>query len=305
MPRKVRRSSASNTAEHADGGFSIVPRGETVDERLRSLMEHPLYSDPVDGRLRDHVSELYRHAYPGEARADATGRTEIADPAIRPEDVTPFDPSGSGGNGGTVHVRQHTRDGHHVSAYDRTAPGGGGNQARGRIHDGLSAVGGGGYKGHEPDRPKSPIPEPKYRDDKKGGAFFGDRRRNPDGSIRKHQGVDIVAKAGAPVTSPVWGRIEIRDSYSSGHPLAGKFTNIRVIGDDGRSYDLYYVAAKDANGNPLVRNGDRVAPGTAIGTVQDRASKDPGMQNHIHFEVEENGKKIDPKPVIDRWIGGR
>ncbi len=190
--------------------------------------------------------------------------------------------SGDGGSGGTVHVRGHTRDGHKVSAYDRAAPGGG------------------GYKGHEPDRPKSPIPEPKYRKDNQGGSFFGDRR-----GARRHKGVDIAAEAGTPVTSPVWGRVEIRDSYGPGHPLVGRFTNVWVHGDDGRSYGLYYVAAKDANGNPLVKNGDRVAPGAALGTVQDRASKDPGMQNHIHFEIEENGKKIDPKPVIDGWIGGR
>jgi hypothetical protein len=34
--------------------------------------------------------------------------------------------SGNDGSGGTVHVREHSRDGHPVSAYDRAAPGGGG-----------------------------------------------------------------------------------------------------------------------------------------------------------------------------------
>ncbi len=154
MPKRARKSLSPDAAEPA--GFPIVPVGDTVEQRLRSLMEHPLYSDPVDGRLRDHVGDLYRRAYPGEARADATGRTEIAAPAIAPEDVMPFDPRGNGESGGTVHVRKHTRDGHPVVAYDRAAPGGGGTK---------------GHEGNIPGREGGT--EPKHF----GGAF-GDFLRN-------------------------------------------------------------------------------------------------------------------------------
>jgi len=233
--------------------------------------------------------------YPDEAMFDGVKKLQTAlgveaSGSIRPggaeEEALSAALDGNGGDtgsGGTVHVRAHTRDGDvHVSAYDRSAPGGG------------------GHKAHEPDRPKSPIPNPKYRKDSKGGAFFGDRRKG-----HTHKGVDIAAKPGTPVTSPGWGNIEVRPTYGPNHPLAGQYTNIWVHGDDGRSYGLYYVTPRDADGNPLVKNGDRVAPGTPIGSVQDRASKDPGMQNHIHFEIEENGRKIDPKPTIDGWIGQR
>jgi hypothetical protein len=157
MRKRVRKSSFSDAAEGADGGFPIVPMGDTVEQRLRSLMEHPLYLDPVDGRLRDHVRREFSRAYPGGEDRDATGRNVDPAPAIRPEDVASFDPSGSDGrNGGTVHVRGHTRDGHQVSAYERAAPGGG------------------GYKGHEGNTPgREDGAKPKHF----GGAF-GDFLRN-------------------------------------------------------------------------------------------------------------------------------
>jgi hypothetical protein len=49
-----------------------------------------------------------------------------------PEEAALSNALADAASGGTVHVREHSRDGHPVSAYDRAAPGGGGH----RGHDG-------------------------------------------------------------------------------------------------------------------------------------------------------------------------
>ncbi|WP_337996394.1 hypothetical protein [Oleispirillum naphthae] len=60
-----------------------MPAGDTVDRRLRSLMEHPLYHDPADDRLRAHVTQEFARAYPDAEAYDAAGRTLRSGPAIR------------------------------------------------------------------------------------------------------------------------------------------------------------------------------------------------------------------------------
>ncbi len=262
MPKRVRKSLLPADAKQAS--FPIVPVGDTVEQKLRSLMEHPLYSDPVDGRLRDHVGELYRRAYPGEARADATGRTEIAAPAIRPEDVAPFDPSGGdGGTGGTVHVCEHTRDGHKVSAYDRAAPGGGSGTQHQKPHD----------------TPQGGISPPTRRGRVRGVDGWGDggygAKRKRNGSEYAHQGTDFAAEPGEDVLSTISGtviRIDV-DPYGD-----GKFTGVIIRSDDGYEARTVYV-------KPNVGVGARVERGAPIGTAQDLRQKYPGITNHVHTEL--------------------
>jgi hypothetical protein len=90
MRKRVRKSLFPDAAE--DAGFPIVPVGDTVEQRLRSLMEHPFYQDPVDGRLRDHVRREFSRAYPGGEDRDASGRSVDSAPALRPDEVRSFDP---------------------------------------------------------------------------------------------------------------------------------------------------------------------------------------------------------------------
>jgi hypothetical protein len=68
------------------------PQGDTVDRRIRSLMEDPRYPD--DARLRQHVERQFETAYPGEARFDESGRMEKPLAEITPAEVSPFDPRG-------------------------------------------------------------------------------------------------------------------------------------------------------------------------------------------------------------------
>jgi hypothetical protein len=157
-----------------------------------------------------------------------------------------------------------------------------------------------------------PVDNPILRDDEQGGARFGDDRtavvRNPDGSTTtikyRHEGVDIAAPPGAPVKSPVEGTVVgVGDAYKERHPLHGKYDAIRIKTKDGHEIVLRYATARDADGNALVKPGDKVGPGQVIGTVQDRAKETRGMQNHLHLEMRERpgGRAIDPTPWLRSW----
>ncbi len=71
----------------------VLPKGDTTDEKIRSLMDDPRY--PADPRLRTHVENAFMEAYPGNAAYDAFGRMERPEAAIPPEAVPAFDPTGS------------------------------------------------------------------------------------------------------------------------------------------------------------------------------------------------------------------
>ncbi len=168
MRRRVRRSSSSTATSPLNVDFPIAPAGDSVDRLLRSFAEHPLYSDPspTGDLYRAHVAAEIGRAYPGTGR-DATGRATAA-PAIRPEEVRPFDPrnaatGGGGSSGGEVQVKAHARDGGEtpVKAHTRSAPGTGGS-AKNSDHPGAAWSGlfPGEGGSHHHDRNKNQICPP-------------------------------------------------------------------------------------------------------------------------------------------------
>jgi hypothetical protein len=75
----------------------IIPTGKTVDERLKSMQQNPLYADQNDRRLFNHVTREYQRAYPGEAQYDEFGKMKRPRPSIQPGQVRAFDPNGVAG----------------------------------------------------------------------------------------------------------------------------------------------------------------------------------------------------------------
>ncbi|MDV7340933.1 hypothetical protein RYZ26_15100 [Terasakiella sp. A23] len=73
---------------------AIVPQGNTVDERIRSMMQDNRYQDKRDTGLRDHVVKQFERAYPGMVEYDETGKMVQAKPIISPDEVEPYDPHG-------------------------------------------------------------------------------------------------------------------------------------------------------------------------------------------------------------------
>jgi murein DD-endopeptidase MepM/ murein hydrolase activator NlpD len=220
---------------------------------------------------------------------------------------------------GEVHVQAHARDGGKVEVADywRAAPGAGsesepapGPSKVRNLLDGAEDAGeetaeaGDAQAGADDDRPKSvsPVPNPEMRDDLEGSGRFGAKRKG-----HLHEGIDVLAKPGDEVVSPVDGTIvRIRPAYED--PKYEGLQAITIKGDDGREYKFLYVTPKDGDGQPTVQAKDRVSAGDPIGTVQDRAAYDRtgNMKNHVHIEIRDKlGQVVDPTPHFKRWQGKR
>ena len=147
------------------------------------------------------------------------------------------------------------------------------------------------------------MPNPKIRDDRRGHGSFGDKRTNPDGSIREHKGVDLEALPGTPIKSPVDGTVRrIGDPYGPENRLHGQYKSITIRTEDGREVRMFYVAPTDAEGSQIINKGDKVSAGSVIGTLQDRAKASSGMKNHVHLEIrDKQGKAVDPAPWLNNW----
>ncbi|MBJ7353537.1 MAG: M23 family metallopeptidase [Thermoleophilaceae bacterium] len=121
------------------------------------------------------------------------------------------------------------------------------------------------------------------------GARFGAGR---PGHI--HQGQDIVADAGTPIVAPYSGTI----SYVAYQDAAGYY--VVEHADDGRDYVFMHLI----KGSAVVKVGDRVATGGAIGKV---GTTGVASGPHLHFEIwvggpwQFGGHPVDPLPLLKSW----
>jgi murein DD-endopeptidase MepM/ murein hydrolase activator NlpD len=196
---------------------------------------------------------------------------------------------GGAGGPGIVHVRAYSQDraGHavRVSAHERGAPGAGANAPVGDS-SGLpkmeNPVYGGTIRGR----------------DGYGTGHFGADRVGPDGKHYPHKGIDVVAKPGQPVYSPVGGTIEGPpfDPYRSRKASRGIYEGVTIRTDDGHRVRIMYV-------NSHVRSGTRVESGTPIGTAQDLSKVYPPrkggtMTNHVHIDIKKGDTFKDPTGMV-------
>lgn len=108
-----------------------------------------------------------------------------------------------------------------------------------------------------------------------------------DRGARRHQGQDIFARRGTPVLAATQGYV-LRVAE---HGRGGKV--VWVLGTGGRRY---YYAHLDAHAATL-SVGDRVEPGTVLGTVGTTGNA-RGTPPHLHFGVYGPGGAIDPLPLL-------
>jgi len=109
-----------------------------------------------------------------------------------------------------------------------------------------------------------------------GGEYGASREYGP------HEGVDLAVPVGTPVVAMVNGSLSFSET-----PLGGLI--IYLHGDDGRTYVYMHL------GERVGYKGMGVKVGDIIGRV--------GMTGltsgpHLHFEVRENSKNIDPTPLL-------
>lgn len=102
-----------------------------------------------------------------------------------------------------------------------------------------------------------------------------------------HMALDLSGNAGDSVYAALDGKVvAVYDNYLEG--------NVIEL-DHGNNLKTIYKSMADTKGLEV---GDTVSRGQVIGTIGTSASE-AHLGNHLHFEVEENGKKIDPNGYLN------
>jgi hypothetical protein len=110
------------------------------------------------------------------------------------------------------------------------------------------------------------------------------RRRHPIfHDVRPHYGIDISARRGSPIVATAAGTVS-KAGWENGH---GNFVEI----DHGHGIRTTYSHASRV----VVRAGQEVERGDTIALV---GSTGFSIAPHVHYEVHENGKPIDPLRYI-------
>ncbi|HWH00058.1 MAG TPA: M23 family metallopeptidase [Pilimelia sp.] len=102
---------------------------------------------------------------------------------------------------------------------------------------------------------------------------------------RQHEGIDIAAATGTPVRAAADGVVRKASWY-------GGYGNAVIIDHGGGVSTLYAH-----NSSLTVKPGERVRAGQLVAKV---GSTGDSTGPHLHFEVEVDGKKVDPRPWFAR-----
>jgi len=117
---------------------------------------------------------------------------------------------------------------------------------------------------------------------------FGPRRKK-DGSWGFHYGIDLAALKGTPVYAAADGIVSEVSYQPKGY---GKCIIIRHTS----KYKTRYAHLDQI----MVRSGDSIAKGAMIGKVGNTGLVRGKNPNHLHFEVIEFGKRINPLYILGR-----
>jgi len=114
-------------------------------------------------------------------------------------------------------------------------------------------------------------------------SLFGMRNSPFSGKRKMHEGVDIAARTGTPVSVTADGIVTQAETA----PGYGKL----VVVDHGYGYKTYYAH----NSKIFVRVGQRVTRGETISAVGNTGSS---TGSHVHYEVRRNGVPINPRKFL-------
>ena len=113
---------------------------------------------------------------------------------------------------------------------------------------------------------------------------FGWRKDPFTGENRFHNGIDLAAKEGEEIRSPLEGRVVFSD-FQEGYGNT-------VVLDHGKGTTTLY-AHNSAN---LVKAGDWVEKGMPIAKV---GSTGRSTGPHLHFEVKKSGRQVNPSEFLE------
>ena len=109
-----------------------------------------------------------------------------------------------------------------------------------------------------------------------------------DGGKRKHKGVDLENHTNEAIEAFESGVVsKIGWPYSPEDPEKGHYRYIEIVCNPNIRHRYLYCEA-------LVQVGNDVEKGSIIGWAQDLGTAYPGITQHVHFGLIENGKRINP-----------
>lgn len=116
-------------------------------------------------------------------------------------------------------------------------------------------------------------------------SLFSSNRRHPVLRIsRPHKGIDIAASVGEPILAPAKGVVRV-----AGHRTGGYGNTVEI--DHGYGYLTRFAHASRV----LVKSGQTVERGDIIAEV---GATGLVSGPHLHYEVEVNGRQVDPLNFI-------
>lgn len=132
--------------------------------------------------------------------------------------------------------------------------------------------------------------------DSQGAGHYGATRRNKDGSIRKHNGIDFVCTPGEQIGAIRSGTVsKIGFPYFQTDKKRRHLRYVQITDSSGLKARYFYV-------EPKVQVGQRISQGQVIGINQDLMSIYSGMTQHYHFEVKKEKKFLNPHHFIEGRI---
>jgi murein DD-endopeptidase MepM/ murein hydrolase activator NlpD len=120
--------------------------------------------------------------------------------------------------------------------------------------------------------------------DKYGAGHYGASRGQ-----RVHNGVDLVVPAGSDFRSLNSGTVS-KLGYAYKGDMGLRY--VQVTARDGKLWRYFYI-------HPAVKIGDVVKEGDLLGTVANLQPRYPGITDHVHFEIMDNGRHLDPTDMIE------
>ncbi len=129
-----------------------------------------------------------------------------------------------------------------------------------------------------------PIDREKIR---KIASPFGMRKHPILKRYKMHKGIDLVAKKGTPVMSTGIGKV-IKTGYTR---TAGRYVKI----DHGYGYVSSYLHMSKI----LVKKGQKVKRGDVVGLVGNTGRS---TGTHLHYEIQINGKAVNPEYFFDKRL---
>jgi murein DD-endopeptidase MepM/ murein hydrolase activator NlpD len=127
--------------------------------------------------------------------------------------------------------------------------------------------------------------EPRGHDRFGDGYFHASR----DGGARAHEGVDYDSRAGQQVAAPISGYVA---KIGFAYPGDERFRYVEI------DNPALHLTARVFYVDPQVQLGQSIELGKPIGTARSLQGRYAGITDHVHLEIERQGRKIDAETVI-------